>query len=208
VLVLGTVIGEESFNDVNGNGFYDAGESFSNLAEPYRDDNESGAYESGEYFLDFDHDGSRTPASGNFVGVKCTGTPLSCTSSTLAIGASALIVMSGGTPTNVVPASGTAVGAITGGATKPYGFLFQDENNNPLPAGTTISAATVGTGLTINPPSSFTVPCTGDPTTYSFSVTAGSTYAGGGSLTITTTSPGGGTTPGGGLITTLSYPLQ
>src|SRR5258708_34911107 len=106
--------------------------------------------------------------------------------------------MSGGTPTNVVPASGTAVGAITGGATKPYGFLFQDENNKPLPAGTTISAATVGTGLTINPPSSFTVPCTGDPTTYSFSVTAGSTYAGGGSLRLEAPSSGGGSPDDGG----------
>ena len=66
VAVLGTAIGEESFNDVNANGFFDPGEAFSDLAEPYRDDNESAAYESGEYFLDFNHDGIRTPASGSF----------------------------------------------------------------------------------------------------------------------------------------------
>ena len=56
---MGTAIGEESFTDINGNGFYDSGESFVNLGEPFRDDNENGLYSSGEYFLDFNHDGVR-----------------------------------------------------------------------------------------------------------------------------------------------------
>lgn len=208
VVVLGTAIGEESFQDTNSNGYYDSGEPFSDLGEPYRDDNEDNAYELGEYFLDFNQDGLRTPPSGTFVGIRCTGsTPTStCSSSTLAIGASSLIIMSGGTPTNVVPANGTGLGAIAINTTVSPSFLFQDVNNNPLPSGTTISAAVVGTGLTLNPPSSYTVPCTTDPTSYSFSVTAGPSYAGGGSLTITTTSPGGGGT--GGLVTTLSYPFH
>ncbi len=42
-MILSTAIGEESFDDANGNGFYDSGESFSNLGEPYRDDNQNGA---------------------------------------------------------------------------------------------------------------------------------------------------------------------
>jgi hypothetical protein len=208
VVVLGTAIGEESFQDSNSNGYYDTGEVFSDLGEPYRDDNESGAYEAGEYFLDFDQNGSRTPPSGSFVGIKCTGsTPSSsCSTSTLAIGQSNLIIMSGGSPTNIVPASGTSIGAISAGASKSYSFLFQDENNNPLPAGTQITASTVGTGLSVNAPSTVVVPCTTDPTNYSFSVSAASTYAGGGSLTLQTTSPGGG--GANGIVTILSYPLN
>ncbi|HEY3785457.1 MAG TPA: hypothetical protein VGL55_09265 [Steroidobacteraceae bacterium] len=208
VTILATVIGEESFNDVNGNGYYDSGEPFSDLGEPYRDDNESNAYNLGEYFLDFNRDGVRNGPSGKFVGITCTGsTPGSkCTSSTLAIGATARIIMSDGVPVNVQPASNTSLGALAAGATGNYAFLFQDENNNPLPAGTTIAGAVVGTGLTINAPSTFTVPCTTNPTSYGFSVTASSSYAGGGSLTVTVTSPGGAGV--GGVVTTLSYPFQ
>jgi len=208
VLVLGTAIGEESFNDVNANGFYDPGEPFSDLGEPYRDDNESAAYESGEYFLDFNRDGMRTPGSGSFVGITCTGSTATstCSSSTLAIGASAVIIMSGGAPANVVPADNTSLGILAAGTTKTYSFLFQDENNNPLPQGTTIVASVVGAGLTPNPPNSYTVPCTIDPTPYSFSVSASSTYGGGGSLTIKVTSPGGAGV--GGVVTNLSYPFQ
>jgi hypothetical protein len=109
--------------------------------------------------------------------------------------------MSGGAPINVVPADLASLGAIAPGQTKSYSFLFQDENNNPLPAGTDIKGAVVGKGLSINAPSDFKVPCTTDPTGYSFSVTADPTqYGGGGNLTITTTSPAG-------LVTNLSYPF-
>src|ERR1700730_5168196 len=38
VTVMATAIGEEFFNDANGNGYYDQGEAFSDLGEPYRDD--------------------------------------------------------------------------------------------------------------------------------------------------------------------------
>jgi hypothetical protein len=47
VTILATLAGEESFNDANGNNAYDAGETFSDLGQPYRDDNHSGAYDAG-----------------------------------------------------------------------------------------------------------------------------------------------------------------
>jgi hypothetical protein len=37
--ILATAIGEESFDDHNGDGFYETGEQFDDLGEPYRDDN-------------------------------------------------------------------------------------------------------------------------------------------------------------------------
>jgi hypothetical protein len=204
--ILATAIGEESFTDSNGNGFYDTGETFSDLGEPYRDDNEDNAYAVGEYFLDFNQNQMRDPPSGTFKGITCTGnTPGStCSTTTLAIGAQARMIMSQGSPAGVVPASGTSLTTLAKGTTATYSFLFQDANLNPLPGGTTISAAVIGTGLTANAPTSFTVPCTTDPTTYGFSISAIAT-ATSGSLTITVTSPGGGGT--GGLVTVLSYPL-
>ena len=204
--VLATAIGEESFTDANGNGFYDTGEAFANLGEPYRDDNENNAYDLGEYFLDFDQNQMRTPPSGVFKGITCTGnTPGStCSTTTWAIGAQLRIIMSQGSPGQVVPANGTTLATLPLGGTTTYSFLFQDANLNPLPSGTTITGAVIGTGLTANAPTSFTVPCTTDPTTYGFSISAAAT-ATPGSLTITVTSPGGNGT--GGLVTTLSYPI-
>jgi hypothetical protein len=204
--VLATAIGEESFTDANGNGFYDHGEAFDNIGEPYRDDNESNAYELGEYFLDFDQNQMWTAPDGVFKGITCTGnTPGStCSTTTWAIGAQLRIIMSQGSPSQVQPASGATLATLSLGGTARYSFLFQDANLNPLPAGTTIAAAVIGSGLTTNAPTSFTVPCTLDPTSYTFSVSASSTAVTG-SLTITVTSPGGAGT--GGLVTTLSYPL-
>jgi hypothetical protein len=219
--VLATAIGEESFTDLSGDGFYVQADPFANLGEPYRDDNENGRYDLGEYFLDFDHtgvyvgpDGSGNPASppvGTFKGITCTTTGVppnvvatSCGSTPWAIGAPLRIIMSQGSPGQVLPANGTALATLPKGSTTTYSFLFQDANFNPLPSGTTITGAVIGTGLSTNPPTSFTVPCTTDPTTYGFSVSAAAT-ATSGSLTITVTSPGGNGT--GGLTTTLSYPI-
>jgi len=217
--ILATAIGEESFTDSNGNGYYDSGEPYTSLGEPYRDDNHFGAYDpaNDDYFLDFDHNGCYTyqdgtctaPGSGPaapFKGIVCTGTApdVTCTDTPWAIGAPITIIMAEGTPTQVQPASGTTLADLPPGTTATYTFLFQDGNFNPLPAGTTIAVAAVGTGITTNAPTTYTVPCTLEPTYYSFSVSASNT-ATSGSLTITVTSPGGAGTSG--IVTTLFYPL-
>ena len=77
--VLATAIGEESFTDTNGNGFYDSGEAFKDLGEPYRDDNENGVYDLGEYFLDYNHNGIRDAGDGTFKGIVCTGSTATST---------------------------------------------------------------------------------------------------------------------------------
>jgi hypothetical protein len=201
-IILATAIGEESFQDTNGNGYYDAGEPFDDIGEPYRDDNQNNAYDVGEYFLDFNQDGVRNGPSGSFVGITCTGNPpTSCKTNTLAIGSSNIIIMSGSTPDGIQPAGGTPLAAVAHGATSTYTFVVQDVNNNPMPAGTTVAAAVVGTGLTVNAPTSYTVPSTTSPTPYTFSVSAQSTTSPGTySLNLTITSPGG-------VSTFLSYPL-
>ena len=106
--ILATTIGEESFTDDNASGFYQSGDPFTNLGEPFSDENEVAAsnshttdgYELGDYFLDFNQNGHWDAPSGSFVGITCTGTTSgsTCTSQTLAIGASALLIMSSSLP--------------------------------------------------------------------------------------------------------------
>lgn len=60
--------GQEGFVDTNGNGEYDAGESFAghDLAEPFVDVNDNNDYDSGEQFLDLDENGEWSPANGTW----------------------------------------------------------------------------------------------------------------------------------------------
>jgi hypothetical protein len=94
--VLATAVGEESFTDVNGSGFYQSGDPFSNIGEPFLSANESGVYVSGDSFLDFNQNGKWDGPTGNFVGITCTGTSATstCSTTTLGISSSHLVIMS------------------------------------------------------------------------------------------------------------------
>ena len=212
--LLAIAIGEESFTDVNGNGAFDVGEPFIDQGERFLDANENGKYDNygaliqgSEFFYDFNNNGLRDAADGKFNGVLCND-PARCdpNAKTTGIGSQNLIIMSGGTPDNLLPAPGTTF-HIALGATKVLAFSFADINNNPLPAGTTMVASIAGTGLTLNSPLSFTYPCTTEPQSYAFSVTAaaGPPNTTSGLLTLTITSPGGGGS--GGITTIAQYPI-
>ncbi len=219
--VLATAIGEESFDDVAQTGYYQAGDAFSNLGEPYLDANESGAYVLGDYFLNFYDAPQYEGPSGSFKGITCTaGT---CTATTLAIGVSHLLIMStsgarifmstlsptvftDSTPLSL-PRSPAAPAAPSSGT---IAILVTDGNGNPMPAGTTVTAAAdssigtlTGTGTT------YTIGCNsnGGPTSSPYSaplngpanVPVGGnveavtltapTNAGSGNITVTVTSP-------------------
>jgi hypothetical protein len=153
-MILATTIGEESFDDKNGNGYYDSGEPVAFLGEPYRDDNENGSYDLGEYFLDFNKNGQYDGANNTFVGITCTST--TCTQSTLAIGVSHPITMSTSlaninvTPSqsqNVVftgPTNAPTLATVAGGSGTIV-FNVQDTNGNSMGAGTTINAVSSNT---------------------------------------------------------------
>ena len=207
VRILATAIGEESFSDVNGNGFRDAGEPFADLGEPFRDDNESGTYNSnlGEYFLDFNGNLSRDVGNGTFKGITCTGNTASdtCSTSTLAIGAEAIIIMS--TSQAIINASAPA-GPYATNESRAITITVTDLNNNPLAAGTTVDI-TADTAIgTITPSTtSYVIPCTtsvGGNTYTSFLATPSSltTSPVNGNVNIKVTSPGG-------LITTTTVPV-
>jgi hypothetical protein len=202
VSLLATAIGEESFTDANGNGRLDNGEAFVDLGERFMDANESGTYDVGEQIYDFNNNSNRDPADGIFNGVLCSDTTGRCSTAAGAtstgIGVSNLIIMSDGTPSRVLPASGTSFNVTRGGG----GLItlrLADLNDNPLPSGTTVAGTVTGTGLTLGQPSSFTVPCTTSPTSVTFNVTASATAANG-SLSVLVTAPSG-------LQTILTYPI-
>jgi hypothetical protein len=206
--ILATAIGEESFTDTNGNGYWDSGEAFVHLGEPYRDDNENNAYDSGEFFLDFNQNGMRDPADMSptaFKGITCSGTPVTCSTSTLAIGVSHLVIMStaqanltnvaaigfGGTPaTGLTITHSPAAPAAPNAGT--LDFTVEDLNGNPMAAGTTVSvAADTSIGVVSGPGASFTIGCRGGSVGESLAVTfTAGANAGGGNITITVTSPG------------------
>lgn len=87
VAVLATVQGEEAFNDANGNGLYDTGETFTDLGEPFYDKNDDGCYNNGttkncsgtvsastdpfEEYIDADGDGSYDAPNDVWDGPGC-----------------------------------------------------------------------------------------------------------------------------------------
>ena len=190
--ILATAIGEESFTDVNASGFWQTGDPYDHLGEPYRDDNENGQYDSGEYFLDYNQNGKWDAgvSTDPFVGITCSGTTAgsTCSTSTLAIGVSALIIMSTGN----AQISATTTGQVTHGGTSAIAFNVQDLNGNPMAAGTTVTVtADTGVGTISTASSNFIIGCQSNigGTNFTSSV-IGAATPGAGNVTITVTSPG------------------
>jgi Bacterial Ig-like domain (group 1) len=204
ITVLAKAIGEESFVDSNGNGAFDNGETFTDIAEPFRDDDENGMYDIGEDFFDFNNNQTRDGADSIFNGVLCKDTSGRCgglaTRST-GIGEQAKIILSGSTPVVTQPGGAALPASIAvGGTNSAVGITFyvRDVNDNVMPGGTTVALSASGAGLGVSAPTSFGVPCTAIAagvefsgiTLYSFTVTSG-TQTGTGVLTLTVTTPSG-----------------
>jgi len=197
--LIATAIGEESFIDANGNGAFDPGETFTDLAERFRDDNNNGVFDPslGEYFYDFNNNGIRDSADGKFNGVLCNdASRCDATKTSTGISGNSLIIMSDSTPSNLSPPNGTKLApAIISQGSVTYYFTVADLNSNPMAAGTTVTASVTGTGLTISLPVSkaYKYPCTTDPIKYAFTVTIDSATAkpGNGSLLLDIVSAGG-----------------
>jgi hypothetical protein len=207
--VLAYAIGEESFVDLNGNGAFDPGETWTDLPERFRDDNGNGVHDPGEFFYDFNNNGVYDGPDGLFNGVLCDD-PAHCdpTKESTGIGVNAVIVMSGSTPDGISPTKGATLAAASiATGLQSYVFSIADANGNPMPAGTTVSATIAGTGLSIATPSSFIYPCTTEPLSYYFTVLVGSGAANGevGQLTLNITTKGANGT--GGVETYLQYSI-
>jgi len=137
------------------------------------------------------------------VGITCTGITAgsTCTTSTLAIGVSHLMIMStGGANISVVSAGGnlTASGpgySIAPGDSGTLTFNVQDLNGNSMAAGTTITSTySSSAGTWAQTPATFTVGCNSDLGGVNVAGAFTASAAGAGELTITVISPSGTTT--------------
>ncbi|MGC2499300.1 MAG: hypothetical protein WA374_16245, partial [Acidobacteriaceae bacterium] len=190
VVLLATAIGEESFDDANGSGFYQSGDTFTNLGDPYDNSQElsapqlysNSAYVLGDYFLDYKQTGQYAPPPTPpvFVGITCNGTTASstCTENALAISQSALIIMStggaqvvatGATGAFALNGSGQIVtgtgssGTITFTISSYYGDYSPPTAANPISAGSTVAVTATGVGTLSATSGSFTEGCSTNP---------------------------------------------
>ena len=73
--VTAWAVGEESFDDLNGNNVFDQGEQWVALPEAFRDDNETGLYEGAgayaEEFMDYNSNGEHDTSQAFFRGLGC-----------------------------------------------------------------------------------------------------------------------------------------
>lgn len=228
-MILATAIGEESFVDSTGSGFYVAGDSFSNLGEPYLDENADGIYEYPyEPFLDYYKTGKYEGPSGSFIGIICNGTSATstCTENTLAIGVLHRIIMStggaqimagsvssGGSFTAYAPVSGnypaTAPVELAYSQSGSLTFSLQDLNGNPLAAGSVVSIKSdTSIGQIDSNVNGFTMGCSNAPggTSYTTTLIAATAPAPpvtlSGNIYVSVVSPGTATN------STFSFPVK
>lgn len=94
--ILATVVGEESFVDLNANGIFDGTDTFTDLGEAYLDENENGVWDATEPFTDFNGnnvwDAPDTQYSGSGCAINCA------TLNSITVRDSLVLVMSEDTP--------------------------------------------------------------------------------------------------------------
>ena len=165
VTVLATVQGEEAFNDSNGNGLYDTGESFADLGEPFIDKDDNGIRDTSpfEEYIDASGNGVYDGPNGVWDGPGCSGagcqsSKMIWTSLTLAFTGNAFVCTISPNPFT-----------ITNGTSQSFTFTLGDINTNSLVPGTTITVtATIGT---LSGQTSYTLPdIVGGPTVIFFNI--------------------------------------
>jgi hypothetical protein len=151
----------------------------------------------GEWFLDFNNNGTRDGPDGLVESALCQGPLCDTASSSVAISASNVIILSGG-HANFVPLPNTSFHVGTG---LSFSVTIADDRNQQMPAKTTVSASMAASTATIVGPSSYTWPCATavGGQTFTFNLTPALSFVPG-PLIITVTTPGG-------IITTAFYPL-
>lgn len=194
ITILAFCIGEESFVDYNGNGFFDEEDLFdlaTDMGEPFRDDNDSGDYDYGEPFWDFDNNGEFT-SSGNGIynGSLCSDAAEAaglCTRELVYLHKSLRLIMSGSFALNINFSPDSV--DLRGGGSETVSVTIGDFNNNPVPMGTEIEFTTTNGNIVGN--SSFTVPNTNQfgPLTYQVLLEPSENDRTSGLLQLTVTTP-------------------
>jgi hypothetical protein len=200
VTVLAHCIGEESFVDYNGNGFFDEEDLFdsaTDMGEPFRDENESGDYDYGEPFWDFDNNWEFSPANGIYNGSLCSEAAEAsglCTKELVYVQRSGRLIMSGSFAENISFSPGSV--DLREGSSQTVSVSISDLNNNPMPMGTEMEFTT--TNGSIVGSSSFTAPNTNrsGPLVYQVLLEPSENDRTSGSLKVKVTTPRGNITTG------------
>lgn len=134
VTVLATMVGNESFTDLNSNGIFDDGDVWGpSLPEAWIDANENGVFDTGvEEYLDFNLDGEFTPANDGFDGVLCQHSTDCSGNTSIHVRQSGVINM----------ASVNNVITIDGGAGVNSDFSLPLSTDAPLPVLITVQSIT------------------------------------------------------------------
>jgi len=160
VTVLAYAIGEESFIDLDGDGYvnqatelFDINAVTTDIGEAFRDDNENGIFNVNEPPVDFNQDGIHNAPDGLYNGILCKqGVSAQCPAGTpqsLYIFSNHTLIFSGSfaAAASGLPASinlnvvAGPVGSGCGG-TQTFSFLIADLHNNEMPINTAIDITT------------------------------------------------------------------
>jgi hypothetical protein len=101
--VLNTIVaysaGEETFNDLNGNGVFDDADTFDvindDIEEPYIDANSNGVFDTGEQIIDTNGDGVHNLGDTFFNGVGCTHSTLCSTTRSVTVWEGGALLLTG-----------------------------------------------------------------------------------------------------------------
>ncbi|HEX5340289.1 MAG TPA: hypothetical protein VFX47_05365, partial [Gammaproteobacteria bacterium] len=120
--------GEEGFDDINADGVFDAGDTFTDQGEIFA--GSAAAYVSGDNYFDFNQDGMYTSGNGKWDGVNCQDSTR-CGNSQVAVGGFICLVMAGSSASMTTSTTSvTAAGDVT--------YSIGDAFGNTLPKDTTI----------------------------------------------------------------------
>lgn len=213
VTVLAYAMGEESFDDLNGNNVWDSNEPYRKLGDAFVDNNESGAWDSAEAFIAFGYSGTcpAAPSDGRYY--NAPSKLATCHPDLDNLGAPMGIQAAHVRRTSVVVLSSYVIGTVLPSAftmpnlpacTGTFSFRLSDENNNPLPANAILamnsgvtyvndSGDTVKASVSLAPGSSIVPNTSAAGGTYHIFTVEGSkcTTRPTGSIGLTVTSPSG-----------------
>lgn len=188
VTIMASAIGEESFTDLNGNGFYDSGEPFTDLPEAFRDDNESGSYDgASEEYIDFNTNGTYDAANGLYIGSLCKS---NCDPSATSLSIFKNIVLVMGSSNQTITISPSPINLLADGTVQLVTITVKDARNQPPPAGTVVSISTTNGKLLGDTSFTATDTNTAGPYTVLVNMQTDGT-AGAGVLTVKATTPKG-----------------
>lgn len=180
VTVLAYAVGEESFNDVDGDGLadlvpnelVDANGVSTDMGEAFVDFNENGIRDAIgtsavlEPFIDFNNNAAFDLPDGKYNGTLCNegGTPSgisspgTCSASrSIDVRRNFPIVFSGSNPVFLFSAPSVNLGNCAPGTSATVVVTITDVNGNIMPAGTTVSLSATN-GTITSAPTNFTVP--------------------------------------------------